>query len=87
MGDWRRHLATWRCTSAAGWGGNVVQRGGGEEGGIGCGIRGLSEGFTIPNPCRGVRQATGVGGRKRGQRGGVLGADPGDARWNGVGNR
>jgi hypothetical protein len=28
---------------------------GGEEGSIGCWIRGLSEGFTIPDPCRGVR--------------------------------
>jgi hypothetical protein len=37
---------------------------GGEEGDIGCGIQGLSEGSTIPDPCRGVRQATGVGGRK-----------------------
>jgi hypothetical protein len=32
----------------------------------------LLEGFTIPDPCHGVRQATCVGGRKRGQRGASL---------------
>jgi hypothetical protein len=32
----------------------------------------LLEGFTIPDLCRGVRQAIGVGGRKRGQQGASL---------------